>query len=414
MLEILSPAGSPEALAAALNTGADAVYLGLHSFSARSNAKNFTDDELYEAARICRLSGVKVYLALNTLVYDDELPAVRRAVITAVNAGVDAIIVQDLGTLNIIKELTNDCEPRLSVHASTQMSITSVSGAQAAKKLGFTRVVLARELTLDEITEITRNADIETEVFVHGALCVSMSGQCMMSAFLGDGIRSANRGNCAQPCRLNFNAGGQDYALSLKDLSIIDRMSELEAAGVTSVKIEGRMKRPEYVAAATDACYKARQGQPYDRDVLRAVFSRNGFTDGWFTGNVSDMRGHRAKEDVQATADVLRRLRELYREPMKRRTISFSIEIRADRDIVCKAICDTAAVTLSFPPPNAAQNRATTAADITGQLSKLGGTVFTAGDIKCSIDNHLYISTSQINAIRRKTVQEISLILTNY
>ncbi|MDR2558341.1 MAG: U32 family peptidase [Oscillospiraceae bacterium] len=334
MIEILAPAGSPESLKVAAEAGADAVYLGLRSFSARRNAKNFTEDELREAARVCRLSGIntdsnqrlesgmpqstdcrrcrnsaipvseqtkfvqkqyKLYLALNTLIFDRELPELRRTVQTAAEAGADAFIIQDLAVLQLVKEVA----PDVKYHASTQMTITSVSGAKAAKKLGFSRVVLARELSLSEIAEITRSIDIETEVFVHGALCTSVSGQCHMSAFFGgsDSVRSANRGLCAQPCRLNFKAHNADYILSLKDLSIIKNMKELEKAGVTSVKIEGRMKSPEYVSAAVKACVKARRGEQYDEKTLQAIFSRGGFTDGYFTGETCAMRGHRAEEN---------------------------------------------------------------------------------------------------------------------
>jgi collagenase-like PrtC family protease len=232
MIEILAPAGNTDSLKAALNAGADSVYLGLDSFSARRNAKNFSVEELHEAARICRLSGVKLYLTLNTLVFDRELPQLRKAVQISAEAGIDAFIIQDPAVLQITKETA----PNAKHHASTQMTITSVSGAEAARKLGFSRVVLARELSLSEITNITRSVEIETEVFIHGALCVSISGQCHMSAFFGGDkeVRSANRGLCAQPCRLNFKAGSTDFALSLKDLSIIKYIRELEKAGVTS------------------------------------------------------------------------------------------------------------------------------------------------------------------------------------
>ncbi|MCL2637412.1 MAG: U32 family peptidase [Oscillospiraceae bacterium] len=292
-IEILAPAGSPESLNAALNAAADAVYLGLQSFSARKSAKNFSAEQLYEAARICRLSGVKLYLTLNTLVFDREIKELRKAVQFAAEAGVNAFIIQDLAVLQLAKELA----PDINCHASTQMTITSASGAEAARKLGFSRVVLARELSLSEIAEINKKVEIETEVFIHGALCVSVSGQCHMSAFFGGSgaERSANRGSCAQPCRLNFKAGNSNHALSLKDLSITKSITELEKAGVTSVKIEGRMKSPEYVAAAVGACVKARNGDSYDEKALKAIFSRDGFTDGYFTGNTRAMRGNRAQ-----------------------------------------------------------------------------------------------------------------------
>jgi putative protease len=411
-IEILSPAGSPESLHAALNTGADAIYLGLPDFSARMNAKNFTHDEFQEAARLCRLSGVKLYLALNTLIYDDEIPTLKNTLEFAVKSGIDAVIIQDLGVLAVVKEIA----PNVKLHASTQMTITSVSGAEAAKKLGFSRVVLARELTLEEITGITRSVDIETEVFIHGALCSSVSGQCYISAFFSGGksapSRSGNRGQCAQPCRLNFTAGDKENALSLKDLSIIDKISSLNEIGVTAVKIEGRMKRPEYVAAVTDACFKARSGLPYSTRNLEAVFSRNGFTDGYFTGETQNMHGFRNKENVLASENVLKELQNLYKEPFKRRKIN--INIKVSEKITCEAVCGDLNITLDFPPAEKAQNRSTTANEIITQLSKFGGTIFEAGEISCEIDDGVFISAAGINAIRREIMNRIKESYENF
>ena len=417
MLEILAPAGGTESLRAALNTGADAVYLGLNDFSARRNAQNFTVEELNKAAEYCRLSGVRLYLALNTLVYDDEIIQIRKIAQIAADAGVDAFIVQDLGVCEILKETV----PHVKIHASTQMTVTSVKGAEAAYKLGFSRAVLARELSLNEIEEIARNVDIETEVFVHGALCVCLSGQCYMSAFLGGGSRSANRGLCAQPCRLNFKADETEYALSLKDLSVVDKIKELEQAGVKSLKIEGRMKRPEYVAAAVNACYRARSGiDAYGEqaEILRAAFSRGGFTQGYLTGERRSMQGFRGREDVLMTESVLKDLRELYKEPFKRRTLNISLIAKVGEEIICTAECPPQAeieaihLEFKFPPAEKAETRETTAGQIIRQLSKLGGTVFSAGEIRCEIDRELSLSAARVNEIRRYAVEEISWIFT--
>ncbi|MCL2018272.1 MAG: U32 family peptidase [Oscillospiraceae bacterium] len=402
MIEILAPAGGTEALKAALYAGADAVYLGLHSFSARHNAENFNAKELYEAARECRLSGVRLYLTLNTLVFDDEIPELRNIITTAKDVGVDAIIVQDLGVLSLIKEIA----PEIKLHASTQTTVTSVSGARAAKKAGFSRVVLARELSFSEIADISRNTDIETEVFVHGALCTCVSGQCYMSVFFGG--RSANRGLCAQPCRLNFKADGDDYALSLKDLSVIKGIKPLEEAGVTSVKIEGRMKRPEYVAAAVCACRKARAGEVYDEEVLESVFSRSGFTDGYYSGETHSMRGYRGREDVIKTESVLKQLKNLYKEPIKRRELNISLVIKANEKVNCRAFCDNICINLEFQPAETAVSRTTMPNEVTAQLLKLGGTLFYGGEIKCEIEEGCFISVGQINKIRRTVVSEIS------
>ena len=414
MIEILAPAGNPESLTAAINTGADAVYLGLSDFSARRNARNFTPRELYEAARICRLSGIKVYVTFNTLLFENETEKLTQAVKTVYEAGADAVIIQDLSLIDVIRETA----PELKIHASTQMTINSASGIKAAKGLGISRVILARELTLTEIEEITRAAEtlgVETEVFVHGALCVSVSGQCFMSGFFGgdDDIRSANRGLCAQPCRLNFTTENINYALSMKDLSIINHIKKLEEIGVASVKIEGRMKRPEYVAAAVDACIKARRGEEPDIERLKAVFSRDGFTDGYFTGETRSMRGFRAKEDVLAASEVLAELRSLYKEPMKRRIIDMKIIIKADNEVLCSAYCAGVTAELSFPPAEKAQTRATDAEEMTARLKKLGGTIFEAGEIICEIDRGLFLGSAKINQIRREIINEISERLIN-
>lgn len=247
-MEILAPAGSEQALTAALRAGADAVYLGLEQFSARGAAANFNNEQLAQAVADCHERGVKVYVALNTLIKDEERTALYAALQSICQVGVDAVIVQDLAVAAMVRE----CAPALPIHASTQMTVHNLSGVRVLERLGFSRVVLARELTLEEIAHITKNTTLAVEVFIHGALCMSASGMCYLSSLLGQ--RSGNRGLCAQPCRLNFQCHGREHALSLKDLSAISQMAQLERIGVASVKIEGRMKRPEYVAAAVTAC----------------------------------------------------------------------------------------------------------------------------------------------------------------
>ena len=258
MIEILAPCGGEDSLPAALNSGADAVYLGVTAFSARRNAKNFDLGALSDAVRLCHISGVKVYVTLNTLVFDDELTGLAAAAAGIEKSGADGVIVQDLGAAQVIHKAA----PSLRLHASTQMTVTSAAGAEFARKHGFSRVVLAREMSFEEIEHVVKNVDIETEVFVHGALCVCVSGQCLMSAVYGG--RSGNRGLCAQPCRLDFTYGDRHSVLSLKDLSIIEHLPELDRIGVTSAKIEGRMKRPEYVAAAVTACRNVLDGKKPD------------------------------------------------------------------------------------------------------------------------------------------------------
>lgn len=405
MLEILAPCGSPESLEAALNTGADAVYLGLRSFSARKNAANFTQEEFSAAVDKAHRQGVKVYAAINTLMFDDELSELENTVRFIDEAGADAVIVQDMGAAQLIKQTA----PRLHLHASTQMTVTSASGAEFAKRQGFTRVVLPRELSLEEIRNITSKVDIETEVFVHGALCVCLSGQCLLSAFLGG--RSGNRGLCAQPCRLNYKCGDRENVLSLKDLSLIDKLKELEQAGVTSAKIEGRMKRPEYVAAAVSQCRAALDGKKTDRELLRSVFSRSGFTSAYYDGTFKDMQGVRSKEDTEETPEALKKLRELYRAPYKRFTFDMHIEIKQGTPSKCIFTCDDMTAIVIGETPVPALNRPLTQSDVTERMSKLGGTVFTAGKITCDIDPDLTLPASALNQLRREGVEKISLLI---
>ena len=284
MIELLSPAGSMEALRAAVQNGANAVYLGYDQFNARMNAKNFSADELQEAIVYCHVRGVAVHLTLNTLVADREMARAADVIRLAATLGVDAFIVQDIGMVQLCREIA----PNVAVHASTQMSIHSLEGVVAAAELGCSRVVLSRELPREEIAAICRRSPIEIEVFVHGALCMCYSGQCYLSGVIGR--RSGNRGQCAQPCRLPYGYGRFDqnrYPLSLKDNCLIEYLRDLERMGVASLKIEGRMKRPEYVAVVTKAYRAALNGKRVtqaDMEELERVFSRQGFTQGYYLG----------------------------------------------------------------------------------------------------------------------------------
>ncbi len=407
-IEILSPVGSPENLNSALFTGADAVYLGLSSFSARRNAQNFTTENLGEAVNRCHILGVKVYITLNTLVFDEEIDEIKNILVFLSSVKVDAIIVQDLAIMSLCKEIA----PDIPLHASTQMTINSVSGAKIAKKMGFSRVVLARELSFNDIKHITESCDIETEVFVHGALCVSVSGQCYMSAMLGS--RSGNRGLCAQPCRLDYKYTDSNNVLSLKDLSILNEIKELSEIGVTSVKIEGRMKRPEYVAAVTNACYKIKNGavlSDTELNDIKAIFSRSGFTKGYFDGTLENMSGIREKEDVIAAENVLKKFKELYRKPIRKRKINITIDIQSEKEIICKASIGKTEFTKNFGIPEKSITKSTTRQDVETQLSKLGDTMFMIGEIECFIDNGLYLSLSELNNIKRTVIREAEIQL---
>ena len=281
MEEILAPVGGKEQLLAAVRAGADAVYLGAKNFNARRSAANFGETELSEAVAYCHARNVKVHVTLNTLVTDSELPALLEEIREIAESGADAVIVQDLAVAKLLRE---HC-PEIAMHASTQMTVHDLAGVKEAQRLGFSRVVLSRELSLEEIKAIAAGTDVELEVFVHGALCMCMSGACYLSSMIGG--RSGNRGMCAQPCRLDFRFGEKDHALSLKDMSYVEHIRELAAAGVCSFKIEGRMKRPEYVAVVTKAYRAAIDGRRVtenDMQQLEAVFSRQGFTQGYYEG----------------------------------------------------------------------------------------------------------------------------------
>lgn len=405
-LEILAPAGSMQALEAAVYCGADAVYLGIETLNARRNAENFTSENLAETVRRCHIRGTKVYLTLNIVVLENEIGELLRAASCACAAGVDAVIVQDLGAAAILRR----CCPDLKLNASTQMAVHNAEGAKMLEKLGFSRVVLARECSKEEICRIVHETSLEVEVFVHGALCMCVSGQCYMSSVLGQ--RSGNRGLCAQPCRLEFESSATSHALSLKDMSLIARINELQEVGVASVKIEGRMKRPEYVAAAVTACRNALLGEAVDLDTLQAVFSRSGFTEGYYTGNRTiDMFGIRAKEDVQAAAGVLGKLENLYTDPrkqMQKVAVSFQFAMHPGEPVTLGAEdCDGNLITVYGDTPQAAINKPTDAERVKAGLSKTGGTPYRAESIVCDVAEGLMLPVSSLNALRREALEKL-------
>ncbi len=404
MPELLSPCGGVESVEAAIRCGADAVYVGGRSFSARRNAVNFSREDLLATVRECHRNGVLVYQAINIIAFDDELDTLAEEVEFACQAGVDAIIVQDLAVRAIVRAAC----PAMPIHASTQMSVHSPEGVRMTKALGYERTVVARECSLENIREMCK-LDTEIEAFVHGALCMCVSGQCYLSALIGS--RSANRGACAGACRLPFSAEGKNpdkYALSLKDLSYAEEINELAKAGVASLKIEGRMKRPEYVAAATSTLRNALDRKPYDMDTLRAVFSRSGFTNGYLTGKPDGrMFGARTKEDVVSATDVFPKLRELYRAPRKRFTIDLALTAQDGEPMKLTASDGVETLTFLGDIPERALNRPTEAEAVVKQLSKLGGTVYEAGEITAEIADGLMIPLSKINDLRRNAVEAL-------
>ena len=409
--EILAPAGSIESVYAAVRCGANAVYLGSKVFNARRNAANFSDEELKTAVDYCHSHSVKVYLTLNTLVNDSELKTASEEIERACSLPADALLLQDLGLVKIIKEIA----PGMPLHASTQMSVQSAQGVRLLEEAGFSRVVLARELSLDEIKEIRRQTRAELEVFVHGALCMCVSGQCLMSAVLGG--RSGNRGLCAQPCRLPFGVnGGSGNALSLKDMSVVENLAELEKAGVCSFKIEGRMKRPEYVAAAVTACVKSLDGgfSTELADDLQSVFSRSGFTDGYFKGQRGpQMFGTRRKEDVQSAAPVLKKIADLYDKETPLVPVDFALTCLENEPLTLSAKAQNKTVFIeSGAVPQTAVNRAVTAEELKERVSKCGGTQFYAGNVEIELGENLSVPASAVNAVRREALQALDSALT--
>lgn len=402
MSEILAPCGGYESLAAALNTGADAVYVGMKQFSARKNAENFSDEELAAACRECHKRGVKLYVALNTLMFDEETEEVVQCIKTAARWGVDGLIMQDLGAARIAEKTA----PRLPRHASTQMTLNSVSGVNAAAELGYSRVVLGRELSFEQIKHIAENTKTELELFVHGALCVCISGQCYMSSVFGG--RSGNRGLCAQPCRLDFTCGERHSVISLKDSSLISHLPEFERLGIASYKIEGRMKRPEYVACAADACYSTLRGKEYDRERLEGIFSRGGLTDGYFTGTLRGMQGTRGKEDVENSAKALNGIKALYKDELARLSVDIHTEISAGEPIYASAKCGGIYASVSGDIPQQANNAPTDEEAVCSRMAKLGGTQFFAGEITAEVDEGLFVPAASLNALRRELCEKLS------
>lgn len=409
MIELLSPAGSPEAVIAAVQNGADAIYMGLGNFNARRGAKNFTDEEFERSMRYCRIRGCKVYVTLNTLVNDREIAQAVESARLASQLGADGIIIQDLGLAYAIRQAL----PDIPLHASTQMSIHNLAGVEAAAEMGMTRAVLARELSLEQIKFITQHASIETEVFVHGALCFCQSGQCYMSALIGR--RSGNRGMCAQPCRMQYSLSGRmdDYPMSLKDNCLVDRLRELEDAGVACLKIEGRMKRPEYTAIVTKIYSKAlkehRQPSDEEMETLEKAFSRQGFTQGYFNGDKKDMFGRREEPDKD-TEKLFTLARKGYSEGELRR-VPVHFYTVAEKGMPVKAIAfddDGNRAAAMGGVPEKARGQGLTATYITEQMFKTGGTPYNCVENRAQADPGLYLPASEINDLRRRLVSELS------
>ena len=415
MMELLSPAGGYDALVAAVQSGADAVYMGFGAFNARRSAKNFTDEDFASAVRYCHLRGVRVFLTLNTLVTDRELPQAAEALRNASRMGVDAVLVQDWGLLTLAREIV----PDLPIHASTQMSLFTLGGANEAAALGMERVVLARELCRDDIAEICKGCGAEIEIFGHGALCMCYSGQCDMSAVLGQ--RSGNRGACAQPCRLPYGVNApcrNGYPLSLKDANLSACLQDMERIGVDCLKIEGRMKRPEYVAVVTGIYRRLlderRQPTAAEGAALEQAFSRSGFTDGYWRGKKGKAMFGTRPENAPEPKELFAKAREVYENGRENRKIPVILHLIVRRGEPVRlggscAIHDGVTIAMAQgDAPEEARNRAVTAEELRQRLSKTGGTVFTADSVEIELDEGLMVAASVINGLRREVLDELA------
>lgn len=409
MLELLAPAGSMEALRAAVQNGANAVYLGCNGFNARQGAKNFTQQTLAEAVKYCHVRGVSVHLTLNTLVSDRETDEVCALIRHAALCAVDAFIVQDLGVIRLCREIA----PHIPVHGSTQMTIHSLAGVQLCAAWGLSRVVLSRELSREEIRYICRNSPIEIEVFVHGALCMCYSGQCYLSAAIG--TRSGNRGQCAQPCRQSYGYGRWEnrYPLSLKDNCLVHYLSALEEMGVASIKIEGRMKRPEYVAAVTGVYRQALDSGNVTKpmtDTLLTAFNRQGFTSGYYAARTgSEMFGVRKQpQDDPAWLKQVRRSYEL--GEAQRVDICFDVRVTGAGSAASVSDPDGHVCRVGGPAPEPARVVELTSAQIAERMSKTGGTPYRCVQVRAQIEPGLTLSAAALNTMRRDLLSQLTAV----
>ncbi len=409
MMELLAPAGSMEALKAAVQNGADAVYLGCGTFNARQSAKNFTPQTLADAVKYCHVRGVAVHLTLNTLVSDREMESCVQLIRQAATAGVDAFIVQDLGVVELCRKVA----PQVAIHGSTQMTVHSLPGVLLCAGMGMTRVVLSRELSREEIRYICAHSPIEIEVFGHGALCMCYSGQCYLSAAIGG--RSGNRGRCAQPCRLAYGFGRseQRYPLSLKDNCLVHYLKDLEEMGVASLKLEGRMKKPEYVATVTGVYRKAMVEGNVTRPMvnqLLTAFNRQGFTDGYYAGNIGpQMFGIR--EDKPENATWAKQARESY-EAVENGLVevAFYARITSQGSELAVRDGDGNVCRTTGPMGEPARTTPLTQEALAARLGKTGGTPFRCVGVQGKIEPGLTLSASSINAMRREVLMELAAL----
>ena len=410
--ELLSPAGDKLAFMAAIDGGADAIYVGGASFNARINAKNFTREDLSECVKLAHTYGVKVYTTLNTLLFDKEKEGFLLCAEEMAECGVDAFIVADLGAAALLRAQM----PEMELHASTQMSAHNASAGVTLQKLGFSRLVPARELSLTDIKTLVKENPLEVEIFTHGALCVSHSGQCLFSSIVGG--RSGNRGLCAQPCRLPCSSEcdkqkGERYPLSLKDLSLATHVTEIIDSGVHSLKIEGRMKSPEYVRTVTSVWRtlldEGRNATPKEMQTLADIFSRGGFTDGYFTRNINKkMLGIRSDADKSASQSA-----EKFTKITRKLPIDMKISLHNDFPSILTLTCKNTTVSAEGDAPMEAISSPIDRDCVIRCMSKLGDTPFELNDIDISLGDNIMLPISRLNSLRRDAISKLTEAMTD-
>ena len=408
--ELLAPAGTRRAMEAAVCAGADAVYFGAKSFNARASAENFTDEQIKDAIKYLKTLGVKSNITMNTQLYEGELFAALRDAETVLNAGADAIITADLGLASLIKKYFPEAE----LHASTQVCGENAENAKMLEKLGFSRMVAAREISLESLKILTETSPIETEIFVHGALCVSHSGSCLMSSVIGG--RSGNRGECAQPCRLPYKCKGCEYPLSLRDLSLAGHITDLLPLGIASLKVEGRLKSPEYVAGVISVYRKlldeGRNAEKAEMEYLASLFSRSGFTAGYFEKNISrSMLGVRTQADKNETKSA-----ESAKLSPRKLKLDITAVLEEGKPLLLRGKAyrgeETFEAFAEGDTVQAAENAPLTSARVCENLGKLGASIFEAGKIEADVRGSVMVPISALNACRRALCEKLTEALT--
>ncbi|MDE7253595.1 MAG: U32 family peptidase [Acetatifactor sp.] len=425
-VELLAPAGNLEGFYGAIHAGADAVYLGGERFGARAYADNFTSEELLVCIKYAHIWGRRVYLTVNTLVKEAEFAELFPFLQPLYEAGLDGVIVQDIGAFALIREHFPDME----LHVSTQMTLTGRYGAKLLKQMGAVRIVPARELSLVQIQEIKESAGLQVETFIHGAMCYCYSGQCLFSSILGG--RSGNRGRCAQPCRLPYrveregHAGQESYLLSLKDMCTVEHLSEFISAGIDSFKIEGRMKRPEYAAGVTaiyrkyiDKVYQGEGGLVAKEDLaaLRTLYIRSELQDGYYyRHNGRDMVTLTSPSYSGNDEDLLARIRARYLEERPRISLKLQAKFCVGQPAcltvaIAESGIDEIQISVTGDEVSAALKRPIDEENIHRQLGKMGDTVFCVEEMEITLDENAFYPLKSLNELRRHAIEELENLL---